>query len=333
VNNLIKPLSNKFDKSVLWSKPASKLRMAFESSANRTLRQISLGELMPLYLAGTIDPIIIEQKVIDLTVQGAEFIPIHDKIATFFTMESEKVIKKVRGYDGKKIRAGRTGAKPTHAGGYVDGIEFDCSYGKKMKRVAVAYNDWEVKQNWNDLAEAIVETSQVIYDDLAGELMVDLETDVHTDLTDTVANWGNSHYKACMKMFSLIAAEKMHPDAVFINPTEVYDMGIEDFFINSQYNAGAARMQSIQKGFFGTLFPNNIPIYYHYKVTTAKMTMLTKAKSAFVGVYQPLTVESFRDVVEGRTGATLAIQYDYKNGSNAQKTKPTQKSWAVATSA
>jgi hypothetical protein len=52
-----------------------------------------------------------------------------------------------------------------------------------------------------------------------------------------------------------------------------------------------------------------------------------------VGIYQDFKVEEYSDVREGLQGSILSMQYDYKNGSNAELDKPTLYSWATVTSA
>lgn len=330
----MKTLSHAISRNILYEDANIAKRAAFEQQYGK-LREVTLGKVLDLHYAGTIDPAIVEQKVIDTALEGAEWIPIHDKIATIVPMEKEIELYKVRGYTSFKDQKGITGTKVRNAGGYVDAIKLDCSGGQGMHRVEVAFEKFN-KQNAGELAAAIQEAAQVMYDQLASAVITDLLADVNsTDgMTNTLANWGNSHYKALLQAFTQVAyVGRMHPDFALISPQEIYDLGISDYFIHSQYNAKAGEISMAQKGLFGYLMPNRLPIYYHYGCTAASMLVGTKAKSAVVGVYTPLTIENFDDVLDGKEGAVLTMQYDVKNGSNAQKTKPTKNSWATVTSA
>lgn len=308
----------------------------FESEKGLTIRQIPLGWFMDkLKTESTgVSPSLIQQKVMDVAIEGAEFIDLYSKAARVIRMTSNKFEVPVFSYtDFKPIGKGVTGAKAQESGGHIDTIELDCSNKKGLYRVKIALDKtWIRDAQWNMLEDAIRAAGYQMQDAIMAAIVAEYEGDVDSNMTDTVANWGNSHYKSLMKAISLVQAEQMYPDIVLINPTEVYDLGIEDYFIHAQYTTSGMKAAPT-RGLFGYIYNNNIPIYVHYKVTSGKMTVADSQKAVVLGIRQELTIENFNDIINGEEGAVLTMQFDVKSGKDASKLKPTKKAWAVVTSA
>ena len=307
----------------------------FEAEKGTSIRNIPLGWFVKKYESGTIEPGLLEQKISDILMQGAESIPLWNQICKVVQMPTNKYEQPVMSYTDFHAEKGTTGSAVREAGGIVDRIELDCSGQNGLRRVKVAFDKtWIRDARWDAVEEAIRAASQSMYDEVVESIISEYETDVDSSMTDTVANWGNNHYKALVKAVSLIAAQQMYPDIILIHPNELYDLAVLDYFVHAQYREAAART-SIQpnKGLFGYLFPDSIPIYFHYKVTAGKMTVAASQKAVVLGIRQDLTIERFNDVLNGEEGAVLTMQWDVKSGKDAVLTKPTKKAWAVVTSA
>ena len=322
----------KLNEQGLYQKNAALLK--FESKIGMTIRQIPFGYFAEHFLKqdGTIDPQLIQQKVLDLVIQGAEFIPIYDRLATIVDMTAPKQELPVSAYTGFTVVKGSQGSGTKQAGGYTDVIELDCSNGKGMYRVDVAFEKYWIRQaQWSAVENALRDAGQVMYDAVAGAILDKLVADVDSTMTNTLANWGNGAYKSLMKSFGLLASAQIRPTAAIINPSSIVTLGAEDYFINSLYVTAGKMDLEPESGLFGYLMPMKVPIYYHYKQTAHDMTMLSVRKSAAMGIFQPLTVESFNDVWNGKEGGVLTMQFDVKDGKNANKSKPTAKAWALVT--
>jgi hypothetical protein len=311
----------------------------FEAALNHPIRKIPLLKVVNHVETAAADPALITVKAIDAVIQGAEFVEgLWQKCANVVVMTNAKQEVPLVSYtDFKGNRKGLTGASVQEAGGYFDRIELDCSAQRGLYRVKVPVD----KTNIRDFGFPIVEESltaagQSLADQILQSIIDKYETDVDAGNTDTVANWGNNHYKALVKGVSLIAKNaRSYADVILINPDEVYDILILDQFVHANYTALAAKQAlNTQMGLAGYLFPNGgIPIYFHPNVTAAKMTIAASQKAVFVGMRQDITIENFNDIINGQEGGIVSAQWDTKSGKNASKTKPTAKAWAVATSA
>jgi hypothetical protein len=292
---------------------------------------------MKKFMEVTVDDELVAAKVMDTVIRGAEEeINILENFCKIVDMDAPiKSVPLITPDDFKIYQA----AEPGHvqsAGGVFDRVKLDCSNQKGLYKTDVNLDKTWLRDNgWDAMEEALWAAGQAVYMDVATKVLADIIADVSTatpDMTDTVANWGASHYKALVKMDSLLRAQGFTgPFAVIINPSEVYDIMILDYFIHQDY-AKAALGVPRTGALIGYLF-GVTPIYCHRGQTTAYMTMLTVGKSAVLGRRMPLQMEGYDDVREGLEGSVLAIQYDFKNGSDAELTKPTKGSWAVAASA
>jgi len=327
---------NTVSRRILFEGEVAEQLKKFETEKGVSIRQIPLGWFMDKLKkeATSVSPSLIQQKVMDVAIQGAEFLDLYRKAARVVQMTSNKFEVPVFSYtDFKPVGKGMTGARAQEAGGYIDTIELDCSGKKGLYRVKIALDKtWIRDAQWDLLEDAIRAAGYQMQDAIMAAIMAKYEGDVDSNMTDTVANWGNSHYKSLMKAISLIQAEQMYPDIVLINPTEIYDLGIEDYFIHAQYTTSEMRPEQ-NRGIFGYIYNNNIPIYVHYKVTSGKMTVADSQKAVVLGIRQELTIENFNDIINGTEGAVLTMQFDVKSGKDASKLKPTKKAWAVVTSA
>lgn len=274
---------------------------------------------------------LITAKVYDSVIRGADDDEtLLAKLARVVEMDSEQQTVSIITPDDFKIYPGGTGLVRS-GGGVFDRIKLDCSTGKGIYKTDIGFEKWWIKSNkYSGLEEALWAAGNAIYKDIVTKVIVDLEADKHATMTNSYANWGNNHYKSLIMMDSLIEAEGMKPDFVVINPTELYDILTTDVFINQDYARVAMASPPRDGSLIASLF-GRIPIYCHRAATTTIMTMGCRLKSALVGFYQPLAIENYNDPREGMEGSVLSVQYDYKNGSNAELTKGTQKSWAIGT--
>ena len=308
-------------------------RYSREFGTPLTISDFSLEEVIMRVEKVGFSADLVTQKVHDIVVRGAEDDEgLLSQIAKVITMSSEVEVVPIITPDDFKIYPGGTGITRT-MGGVFDRVKLDCSTGKGLYKADLGFEDWWKKSNgYGAMEEALWAAGNAIMKDIIGKVIVDLETDKHSTMTNTLANWGNNHYKTLAKMHSLIRAQGMHPDFAVVNPDEEYDVMITGNFIDQDYSRVAQARPASQFGAIGYLY-GYLPIFSHRGATAASMTMGCKGKSAIVGFYQPLTIEEYVDPREGLFGSVLSVQYDYKNGSNAEMTKGTQKSWAVATSA
>jgi len=328
-------------RSLLYGKDNLEAIRKFEAERGLPLREIPLGSMVRWNRSSKkveavgVDPSLIAQKVIDTVVSGADYVPLWNKISRVTQMTAQKEEVPIMTYTDFKIRKGVTGSRVSTAGGFASGVELDCSNEKGLRRVEVSLRKTWIRDNkWGALEEALRDAGYAMYDEVLGTIITELEADVNSTFTDGVANWGNDHYKSLVKMVSLIAGKRLYPDMVLIHPDELYDILILDYFVHANYS-GLAAKGSIRKesGLAGFLFPNNVPIYYTPKVTAAKMICLSSQKAAYLGVMQDLTVEDFNDVLGGKEGSVLTMQWDVKSGKDATPTSNVLYAWAIATSA
>jgi hypothetical protein len=298
-----------------------------------TVRDFSLDDVIKKVETVGFSDDLITQKVHDTVIRGAEDQEdLLGKFAKVVDMQSEIEVVPLITPDDFKIYPGVTG-NTRFGGGVFDRVKLDCSGGRGIYKMDLGFEHWWKKSNgYGAIEEALWAAGNAIFKDIITKVMADLEADVNAAMTNAVANWGNSHYKALVKADSLIRAEGMTgPFSVLISPAEVYDLMILDYFIQQDYARTASALPK-ESALIGVLF-GSTPIFAHRGVTAAKMTMVSNQKSSVVGFYEPLTIVDYEDVRQGMEGSVLRVQYDYKNGSDAEMTKPTQKSWAIATGA
>jgi hypothetical protein len=331
-------ISNKIPRSVLYGGESVEKRIKFESEKGASLRDIPLSKFLKWngkHLESTgVDPSLIEQRVMAQVISGGEFVPLWDKVVPVFTMDADKQEVPVIYYDDFKTYSSGRGRTVRKSGGFVSGIELDCSNEAGLHRVEVAFRKtWLRNSRLDFLDTALQLAGQAMYDEVLGEIITELEADVDSTMTDTMANYGNDQFKCCVKMVSLIAAKRLYPTMILINPQELYDMFILDYFIHSNYTALGAK-QNIQpeSGLAGYLFPNSVPIYFTPKVTAAKIICLAPQAGA-LGIRQELTFEDFDDVRNGEEGAVLSMQWDKKSGADATPTSNVQYAWAITSAA
>lgn len=324
-------------RSILYEGPLALAARKLEAKMGIPISEIPWSKFIGPSKTETIaiDPALIQVKAMDTVIRGAETVTMHDKAAKIVEMTAPKQEQPLMAYDAFTVYHGTHGAKLRRSGGNVDRVELDCSNDRGLHRVEIALRKtWIRDQNFGAVEESLSSAGMVMYDEIFGDVVAEYETDVNSAMTDTVANWGNGHYKALLWALGLVAAQKMYPSVAFVNPTEIYDLGISDYFIHGEYTSKAGSLQlEPQNGLLGYLMPNRIPIYFHHKVTTAKMTIAAAQKAVILGIRQPLQIENFNDVLQGLEGAVLTMQWDTKSGNDAKTTKPTQKSWAVISGA
>jgi len=272
----------------------------------------------------------------DTVIRGADFVELWNKVSKVVEMPSSKWDCPVIAYTDFKDYKGKTGSHGIReSGGFFSAVPLDCSNQKGLHRVKVAMNKtWIRDNNWSAIEEAFEAAGQTMYDEILGSIITELLTDVATGFTDTVANWGASHYKSLVKGLSLVAGKHMYPNIVLIHPDELYDLMILDYFVHANYSALAAK-QAINpvSGLAGYLFPNSTPIYFTPKCTAASMIIADAKRASVLGVRQDLTIENFDDVLKGEEGAVLTMQYDVKSGKDAKPTSNIIYAWAVVTAA
>jgi len=308
----------------------------FESEKGIPIRMIPMQKFLdPKQLTTGVSPLLIQTKLFDQVIKGAENVILFDRAAKVVSMDAPKKEVPLVNYTDFKVHKGLTGAKPRTAGGYYDHVELDCSQENGLYRVEIAMDKtWIRDAQWSAIEDALENAGKAMYDQVLSTIMAKYEADVDSTMTDTVANWGGSHYKALVKGVSLISSQRMRATSVFIHPDELYDLMILDYFVHSNYSERAAKGDiDWEEGLAGYLFPNKIPIYFTPSVTAAKMTIAAANKAVVLGIRQGLTIENFNDVVGGQEGGVITMQWDVKSGKDAKKTKPTLKSWAVATAA
>jgi len=311
------------------------LLLKFESKIGMPLRQVPFGYMAEHYLKGdgTIDPTLIQTKVVDLVMQGADFIPIFNQIALIQDMTAPKMELPVSSYTGFKAVKGIQGATSARtAGGYTDAIELDCSNGRGMYRVNVAMQKYWIRQaQWSAVENALRDAGQVMYDEVAGVLLKKATDDVDTTMTNTLANWQNTYCGMLATMFGKMATAQVRPTCAIITASATALAALETPFSNQLYANLASLDIKPETGLFGYLMPFRLPIYYHYKQTAASATMLNANKALALGIFQPLTVEGFNDVWSGTEGGVITMQFDAKSGKDAKNKKPTKLAWAVGT--
>jgi len=313
----------------------------FETEKGVPLRQIPLKDLIHFNKATQkcetvgVEPTLIAQKLMDNVIIGQDFVPLWNKISRVVTMDVNKVEQPIISYGDFKVKKGGTGGHIRTSGGFFSNVELDTSDEQGMYRVEVALRKTWIRDNkWSAVEESFRAAGQTMYDEVLLSIITKYLADVDSTMTAALSAWGNSHYKAFVKMVSLISAKKMYPDLILIHPDELYDLGIQDYFIHQNYSALAGKVQiTPTSGLFGYLFPNDIPIYFHPNVTAASMICADSQRAAVLGVRQDLTIENFDNVIEGEEGAVVSMQWDVKTGADALPASNVKYAWAVCTAA
>ncbi|MCK5642642.1 MAG: hypothetical protein KAJ19_17675, partial [Gammaproteobacteria bacterium] len=296
------------------------------------LRDIPLKKLTVGY-----DDEIVEAKVYDTVVRGAEESEtLWGEFAKVAQMTAE--IERIPMFtpDDINFKPWVRGTKPRASGGSFWEVECNCANEKNLYGLDVGISKSFVSRRGFDAVEEVLwgvgqSAGRLILQGIVTKLLADVDS----ALTDTLANWGAGHYKALVKMESLIATYGMTPSVALVNPGEGYDIAILDYFIREDYSRAAkgipASLHSV-----GSLF-GRLPIYRSRDMTAASMILAAAEKACVVGVLEPLSIDSYDDVREGMEGAIAHLQFDVKSGKDAHgpsgATKPTAKSWAVCTSA
>ena len=304
----------------------------YEGRAPVTIRDIPLKKLAVGY-----DDELVAAKVYDTVVRGAwEDENLWRRAANVIYMTSE--IERVPAItpDAFEFKEWTRGAAVQEGGGSFWHVELDCSDDDGLYAADVPLSKSFVKRRGFDA----VEQALACMGQAAGRLILqairtELLADVDSTMTDTMANYGNGHYKALVKMESLIATVGMSPNIALINPAEGYDVGISDYFIRESYY-NAARGIPVDLHSIGSLF-GRIPILRHRDITAASMIMGRSDAMAFVGIMEDITIEDYDDVRHGMLGSVVSLQFDVASGKDATgptgATNPIAKSWAVTTSA
>jgi len=305
-----------------------------------SIRDISLKDIVHhVYHTQTvgIDDSLVQAKILDDVVRGAEEDEgIWRQACRVFPMTAAIERFKVFTPDDIKFAPWKRGVKPQASGGSIWSVKFDCSQGAGLYALDVGFDKDQLKQGGFDgMEEALWAVGQAAGRKLLAAIVSEYTTDVDSNMTDTLANWGNAAYDSLVKMESLVAAQGMTPDVALVNPAEGYLVGTSDKFIRDDYRyAGKGIPSGVH--ILGSLF-GRIPIYRHRDITENSMIMAAKGKSVFVGMYQDLQVENYNNVQEGLEGAVVSLQYDVKSGNDAEgpkdATSPLAKAWCVCTSA
>lgn len=311
-----------------------------EEEFKKSIRDIAWTDLLTVNRRGeatvAVDAGLIAVKVLDDVIVGAEDTAVWRDIARVEEMTTPKLEVPLITPDDFKVYKGRGEGPARAAGGGFDRIELDCSEDNGMYRVELGLGkSWLRDYGARRLGEALRQAGAALSLQVAKDIMAKYETDVDTNMTDTVANWGNDAYKALIKGGSLIRAKGMSPTVAIVNPDEEYDVLILDYFIQQDY-ARVAHALPIEEGVIGYLYGRACPIISTRAATAASMTIAAKEKACVIGVRQDIQIEDFNDVRDGLEGAVITFQADVKSGKDAKgvtASKPTYQAWAVATSA
>lgn len=315
-------------------------RMSSKLDRAVTIRDIPLKKFTE---AVGIDDSLVDAKVHDLVVQGAEDDEtLWTRMAQAVYMDRPKEVVEFITQDDFKLAPWTQGTKPRSSGGSFWGVELDTSVQKNLYAM-----DLNISRNWirdnpaSKLESALRAAGQAVGRFLIQKIVAKYIADKDASMTDTLANWGDlgaltdNHYAALVKMESLIADEGMNPDIILVNPAEGAELASYDYFVSQDYERVAKAIpQSLHS--VGMLY-GKIPIIRHRDVTAASMIMADAHKSMVLGIREDIKIEDYESIREGLQGAIVSVQYDIKSGKDAAgpsgATKPTDKAWAVCTSA
>jgi hypothetical protein len=320
-------------RDLLYSNPVKE----FEMTKRLGIRDASLEQIVKHCETVGTDDTLIASKVIDTVVRGAEEDEnLWKKCANVTMMTTEIQRVPVITADDFALKPWIEGTRPRSSGGSFWATKLDCSQSAGLYATDIGFTKNDLRAGGiAKLEEALFCAGQAVGRLILQKINAKLLADKDAAMTDTLANWGNDHYKALAKMESLIAAQGMTPDVVLVNPTESYDIAVLDYFIRDDYSKVAGTFpRDIHS--IGSLY-GRIPINRHRDITTQSMIMLSSKKSIAIGLYRDITIDNYDDVREGLEGAIVSIQLDVKSGKDAEgpfgATNPVTKSWAVCTSA
>jgi len=301
-----------------------------------TIRDMTLDQVVHHVQTVGADDSLITSKLIDTVIRGAEEDEtLWKQAATVAMMTSEIQRVPLITPDDFIFRPWVHGTKARASGGAFWAVKLDCSQSAGLYGASIDFTKNDLKAGgYPKMEEALFCAGQSVGRLILQAINAELLADVNAAMTNTMANWGNDHYKSSVKMESLIAAQGITPEVEFVNPTEGYDMGILDYFIRDDYARAAGGIPK-SGHLVGSLY-GRLPIYRHRDITTASMIMLSK-KAIAVGIYQDVTIEDYEDVREGLSGAVVSVQFDVKSAYHAEgpsgATSPLTKAWAVTTAA
>jgi len=332
-------MTTKLSRELLYGDAVKQFETLKSTELNRpiTIRDISLEKLVKhTYSSVGVDDSLITAKVVDQVVRGAEEDEnLWKKIAAVTPLDTEIQRVPVITPDDYIVYDWVQGTKARSMGGAIWAWKFDCSQSKGLHAADINFTKNDLRAGgFGKMEDALWCAGQSIGRHVLQAVVSELTTDVNAAMTDTLANWGAGHYKALVKMESLLAKVGMSGKTVaLVNPDEGYDIGISDYFINQHY-IGAAKGIPEDLHTIGDLY-GRIPIYRHRDMTAASMIMALFGKAVGVGLYQDIQIDDYEDVREGIEGAIASIQFDVKSGKDVEgpkdATSPIAKSWAVCT--
>jgi len=301
-----------------------------------SVRDIPLADLVKKVEAVAADDGLLEVKVIDTVMRAEEEeLNVLGNISKVVEMSAVTVPQPLISSTYFKVWAATDGADVIGAGGMFPSVTLNCANQRGLYKTNVDLSrTWIKDHGFGAVEEAVFAAGQAVYYDMASKVFTDLIADKDSTMTNTVANWGNNHYKSLVKGDALIRATgDFRNRVVVINPDEIYDIMTTDVFIHQDY-ARVANGAPVNGALVGYLY-GYIPIYAHRAMTAASMLVLTKGISSIVGMRQAVQFEGYQDVRKGLEGTLISLQYDYKNGYDALPSthKPTAKSWALITGA
>lgn len=284
------------------------------------------------------DDALIKTKVYATVIKGSEYEEsIYRRCCRVVNMETEKWGVPLITADDFKFLTWSRGTKPRGSGGSFWDVELDCSKEQGLYAVDASMNArWVRAQDY-----AAMEAALWCIGQQAGRLVMQAIvsgylTDVASAMTQALSGWdsGSDHYKALGAMEAELAAQGMYPDVVMCNPDEGWDLGKLAQLQRYDYErvfTGVPDQHAV-----GALY-GRIPVIRHEDVTAASIIMAASQKALVIGFYDDLTIEDYVDIREGMRGSIAYIHFDEKNGGDAMgpagATMPTEKAWAVCTSA
>src|SRR4030042_5948969 len=105
----MRDFANKVSRNILYDPENVKLRLQFEKDHSVLGRTVTLNDYpLPEMIKklGTVDPALVEHKVVATVLQGAEYLPIVNNIATVVTMDGVVEEYPVVGYSDFKVPKG-----------------------------------------------------------------------------------------------------------------------------------------------------------------------------------------------------------------------------------
>ena len=315
-------------------------KLTKDANKPMTIRDLPWAELLSRCETAHVDDEIMETKVLDTVIRGAQDdASVLNMIARVVQMDSEIEVIPLISPDSFKWSVAAGKGKVESMGGRVDRVKLDCSVDRGLYKGALDLpstirNLKSTARKAGLIEEMLWAAGNAAMKSVVTTVAADLIADVDSTMTNSVANWGNDHYKALVKADALISKQTglAGADFILINPDEKYDIGILDYFIKQEYQQAGRGIPPADPTVVGSLY-GRIPIISHRGCTAATMVIGIKSMAEVVGIYQDFKVEEYSDVREGLQGSILSMQYDYKNGSNAELDKPTLYSWATVTSA